>query len=156
MSSSFYSYVPGGKHIRDSLAKGNLLFVLLENKHENQEFIVASEKGLLDLCLSVLKERMDSGDYYSDPNDPDNQPGKPSMTMEQAESLPEGRVKIAAMEEIASHKRAYAAFNREKDFWDDAHKAIQNNAGWLALECLVDRMEGQYEGIRISTPQVFK
>lgn len=153
---SFYSYTPGAQYIRKWFAKGDLLYVLLEDKHQNQEAILASEKGFADFCLRVLKDRMKSGAYYSNPNLPENQPEKPSLTPEQAAALPEGKVKKMAMLEIDNYIQGIKNWEHQKSFWDDANKAIKNKDGWLAYECLMGRAQYQYEGIRISNPEVCK
>ncbi len=148
----FWSDTPTPREIRSWLSQGKMLLIILEGKHGNQEAIATSEAAFIAFCLCILTERMETGDYYLEPE----APKKPVLTVEQSQALPEGKIRQAAMDEFASYRREMEYYANEKIFWDNATRAIKSRDGWLAYECLMERQDAEYEGIRISTPEVCK
>jgi hypothetical protein len=38
----------------------------IEEKHDNRYFVIDNEQTLSDVCRKIIKERHESGDYYSE------------------------------------------------------------------------------------------
>ena len=126
---------------------GRPSLLVLHEKHGDLYFHVPDEEALFKVALDIVAKRLRAGHWYLDPKD--YEPKPPSVTKEQAEALPEGPVRKAALDELSSHARQVSEYRWIKEGWDTIHKAVEEKDGRLAWRVLRDHSDGEYQRVSI-------
>lgn len=121
--------------------------IICHEKHGDIYFHVKDEEAVFRVALDIVTKRLRAGHWYVDPKD--YEPKNPSMTKEQAEALPEGPVKKAALQEHTSHKRAVQEYLGLKETWELIHKAVNEKDGRSAWQVLRDYSDGEYQRVSV-------
>lgn len=121
--------------------------LICHEKHGDLHFHVPDEDAVFHTALDIVTKRLKAGHWYVNPKD--YEPKNPGMTKEQAEALPEGPIRKAALQEIASHQRQIREYEGFKESWDAIHKAISEKDGRLAWQVLRDYSDGEYQRVSI-------
>lgn len=129
----------GNKQVKERPWKRQVL--VAKEKHSTRVFDATTREALYASALTLLKERMDSGYYYEEPE----APAEPAMTIKQLEALPEGAIKRAGLREWEDRDEALQEYRREHASWLRMTKALEEKDGSLAWEALRARYDYEYE-----------
>lgn len=121
--------------------------MVLHEKHGELHFHIPDEATLFRVALDIVAKRLKAGHWYIDPKD--YVPKDPGMTKEQAEALPEGPIKRAALQEVVSYQRRLSEYHGFKESWDDIQKAVKEKDGKLAWRVLRDYSDGEYQRVSL-------
>lgn len=119
------------------------MVLILHEKHGELHFHVPDESALFKIALDIVDKRLRAGHWYLDPKD--YEPKNPGMTKEQAEALPEGPIRKAALDEIGRHQRQLNEYRWIKEGWETIQKAVKEKDGRLAWRVLRDHSDGEYQ-----------
>jgi hypothetical protein len=120
----------------------NPCVLIAKEKHGTVYMDALTAEGLYASCLALLKFRRKEEYYYTP-----ELPKKPSLTAEQAFTLPEGPVRNAANAEFNRYKRAMDDYHQQLEFVTGVDEAIKNEDGLLAYILLKERGDAEYEEI---------
>lgn len=118
--------------------------LIIRDKYSTQYLVAGNMRELEASTLSVLKARFEAG-YYGDSEGP----GKPEMTKEQVDALPEGEVKNFALKQLCNYNNRLAEYEEGKAFVQEAGQVIEDRSGYRAYLLLFQRNYFEYEGISL-------
>lgn len=123
--------------------------VLVEHgKHGEWYHDASTTEALHASALAILTERWEAGYYYYDPGDPPEYDGlskdERAALREQDEEL--GKRATAKWNRYVQDKRRW---QHEKAEFERIKRAFEEKDGSLALECLENRSDYEYERIEI-------
>jgi hypothetical protein len=136
---------PEPRKPRPAIEEPSLL--VLHEKHGDLYFHVPNEAALFKVALDIVEKRLRAGHWYLDPKD--YEPKAPSVSKEQADALPDGPVKKAALQELSGHVRAVKEYRWIKEGWELIHKAVKEKDGRLAWKVLRDHSDGEYQRVTV-------
>lgn len=130
--------------------------LILKEKHGNSYYIVNSEKELHDICVNVLKDRLEKGWYNAE--DADEELGFESE--EQIQNLPDGIIKEKALVIWRDYEEYNLSIEKWRDFKGKVKKAInyefnpedQIYVRNQAYYCLTEREMYEYEKLSLLIP----
>lgn len=131
---------------RPVIDKPSLL--VLNEKHGDRYFHVEDDAALFRAALTVVLQRYKEGYWYANPMDCD-QPKNPGMTMEQAKTLPDGPIRVAAVAAVNQYRQACREVDDLTDTWNIIQKAVNDRDGRLAWQVLRDYSDGEYQRVSI-------
>ena len=120
-----------------------------QEKHGNRYFICNSLEDVFQVSLKVLTSRLADGYWY---DEPEGEPTHPPYMLEQAEALL-GSARDAALKELKGYQQACKEWLEESLEWHNIQEAVSNKDGKLALCCLYQRKDYEYEGYEFETPE---
>lgn len=131
--------------------------LILKEKHGNSYYIVNSEKELHDICVDVLKDRLQRG-FYDVDEESDEELGFESE--EQIQNLPDGIIKDKALGIWRDYEKCNLAIAKDREFKDRVKKAINyefNPEAHIyvrnqAYYCLTEREIYEYEKMSLQVP----
>lgn len=121
--------------------------LVLHEKHGDYYLNALTPEALCKSALSVLKGRMESGDFYNEPEY--EKPQQPELSREKAYALPVGKVKDLAERQWIEYNRALRDYEEENKQYNDIKKAIENEDGRMAYQILCSRSDYEYERISL-------
>lgn len=147
---------PSIKNIKKALDSNSYLLVIEKGKYGNKYDILVNSEEFTSYFANLLKERFESGEYFFDPTL--DAPKLPSMSMEQAKSLPEGNPKIVALDDLRIYEEELARFSENLHEWNIVQEALKSNDGWKSYTVLGRRslQEYEYEGIDVIVVPKYK
>lgn len=125
--------------------------LILHEKHRNRYFVIPDDKALGEAALHVLKERMDEGYWYSEPEEPKGV----GYGLKDLESLPEV-LRAEGKKKLAAYKQEVMIYREQKEWWEEANEALMKRDGKLAWKCLVNRNDYEYERVELEPSQKVK
>ncbi len=141
---------PSKKNILKAIDEENYILITLQNKYGDTQYIVTTENDFVDCFLEILKERYESCHYYYNPEK--DEPVLPSLTEKEAKSLPDGRPKQAALEDLENYHKQMLYHKDNIKEWGILQQALKEKDGWKAYMVLARRSYNnhEYEGVNVS------
>ena len=130
------------------------LLYILECQHGNRYVLVKSVEELHNFAISVVEQRNEDG-YYADITENIDSPVLP-IGDEVFKSLPEGKTKDFAREQLAEYEKAVKAYEEHYFIQKDFQKMLTTRNGREAYTFLAYRADGEYEGIKTEKPERFE
>jgi hypothetical protein len=126
--------------------KGKCILVA-EEKHGTRYFDAATKEILCKSALKLLKERYDQDYWYG----PGKKPERPSdlPSNDDIKNMPDGILKKTAISMLKRYNSELQYFLQEEEFFENVKKAVDNEDGELAWECLYDHRDGEYQGVKL-------
>lgn len=124
------------------------LILVEKQKYGENLYIINNITDLEKISLNILKYRVKNKYIYK----PEKEYCKPSLTKEQIDCLPEGKIKIIAKEEYRDYLQNEKAYNVMLEEYNLANKALKEKNGKIAYDILWDRCFFEYEYIHIEYP----
>ena len=122
--------------------------LVLEEKHGTFFLNASTSPKLNRAALSVVKARLhpDWGYYYEE--DP---PESINITQEDIDKLPDGRGKETLKRQLEQYKKAFSHYERDRQDYEDAKRAVKTKDGKLAWQLLANRSNRgyEYEGVHL-------
>ncbi len=118
--------------------------LVLQEKHGDRYFYVASDKALFTTALAIVKERNSHGQWYPQP--PGQAPAVPDVRAEDIPKLPKS-LQEAAKKKLREYTNEKRLYDEEIADYQEIQKAIATDDGKLAWEILHKRRDYEYEGI---------
>lgn len=146
---------PRPKIIEDWFGKSKVALIVLESKYNKSYIVAKSVTGFYRFFLKLLRERMESGNYYSNPSK-DEPLLAPPVSREDAKKLPCGNIRRVALAEWDQYDENMKGYEEAKLEWEQMNKALDENNGKLAYEALSLRaISGcEYEGMDVFSPEI--
>jgi hypothetical protein len=120
--------------------------MVADEKHVTRYLRASTQAELEASALKLLTERHADGYWYVAPDEPTF---KASTTLEQAQALPEGPIRVAALGEHAKMKRGLIQYEQDLADYKKIIDAVERKDGKLAWECLRARRDYEYENVKL-------
>lgn len=121
----------------------SLVLIKLKGKHSEEYYVCNDLEEFYENCLYIIWQRYQSGYYFYEPEMPEIK--ATSLTKEQVEALPEGKVKTAAIEEIQHNDSLMREYRENVDQWNKLMLALKDRRGEIAIQILEHRSDWEYE-----------
>lgn len=119
--------------------------LVVTEKHSTRYFIARTWMERDVAALQILTERLTDGWYY----EPEEPKSKPDLTLEQAQSLPNGVIQDAAFKQIKNYVQTQREFEDELTQWLDIKKAVLFFNAADAWRIIRDRSKHEYERVTV-------
>lgn len=121
--------------------------VLVEHgKHGEYYWDATTKEKFRANCLAILKDRLDQGWYYYEPEEPTEPTGL--LTKEEIKELQQP-YKGQAIQIYNNYQSRLRDYKLEKETWDELKEAIEKEDGGLAWGVLYDRSDYEYERVSL-------
>ena len=119
---------------------GRPVLVKVEDHHQPYEYLATTEDELRNALLAVVADR---ADYYEPPEEPE----MPELTAEQVSGLPPGRIRDAALEQVAAYERRTASYQKDRDAYGMLEGIGRDGDMQAAWRFLRERRHYEDEGV---------
>ncbi|MHA2068144.1 MAG: hypothetical protein ACXABY_27600 [Candidatus Thorarchaeota archaeon] len=118
--------------------------LVAREKHGTRIFNALTRKDCYASALRLLMERFTDSYWYHKPDAPS---GKPELTKDQIDALPDGEIKNLAKKQWKRFKKSNSYYEDALAQYNEIVLAVESEDGRLAFQCLRDRDDHEYEGI---------
>jgi hypothetical protein len=144
--------------IKSDWTKGiyqNLAIVIFKEKYGNRHFIINNAEEFCDVAYKIFLQRVEENWYYFDDVE---EIEKPSMTQEEIDKLPDGKIKSFAQKEMSQYNAAVknaAESQKGKKIYDRALDETVDlyERKKAALDFIFMQRQGEYEGFTVYKPE---
>ena len=125
--------------------------IVLREKHGTSYYWALTREERNASALEILTSRWNNGNshYYYDPFKHKNNAPKPELTLEQANALPEGKIKQMALKEHNLSKHRSRQQLEAEEQYLEIKQAVEDKDGQLAWSALSWRGDYEYEGFTV-------
>lgn len=127
---------------------GRPVIIVFREKHSDIKFACLNRNELEHICLDKLWERYHMG-YYCDFGDDSQPPNPPPVSKDFIETLPDGVIKDAAVQEWKSYEAKISWSKEENEQLKLVETSLRERDGTTAFAILRDHEDGEYEGFEV-------
>jgi hypothetical protein len=120
--------------------------LVAREKHGTRILNALTRKDCYASALLLLTERFTDSYWYHKPEPPS---GKPELTQDQIEALPDGEVKDLAKKQWKRFEKRNKRYEDALVQYNEIVLAVESEDGKLAYQCLYDRADHEYEGVSL-------